>query len=67
MVASIRISNEENQSSCAPRSRNTCIAAIATLRLPNPSQSILAAADIFVSFMKIEMPTSASAPIGTLM
>jgi len=39
---------------------------MATLRLPNPSQSIRAAAEILVSLMKTEMPANASAPIGTL-
>ena len=57
---------EENQSSCAPRSRNTCMAAIAMLRLPNPSQSSFAAALVSRLPQKERYAGECERPKGTL-
>ncbi|MNN65754.1 hypothetical protein D3C81_1812790 [compost metagenome] len=63
----MRISPEENQSSCSPRSRNSWKARIATLSEPKPIQSSLACLSGGVSRTYLLMPNNASRPMGRLM
>ena len=66
-MASMTISGEPNQSSSSPRSNRICIAAIARLRAPKPSQSSLARDLADAPRRKMLRPMKTAIPIGRLM